>query len=160
MTHMWFSDPQSMSFSSPSNPYIWAQGWIAEQVDDHWEVYYTPREAMRLSADGMLSIGGADGYIFQTQEWAELCAKHLNSLDTAFGRGPATMLLSTTGNLGIGTTSPAFKLEVRGPKFEPLVSISDGGQVTHVNMPALAGIWWRGTTIYRAWRKLMWGEKA
>lgn len=150
MTHMWFSNS--------STPYSWSQGWISEQVDDHWEVYHTPREAMRLSADGMLSIGGADGYIFQTREWAQLCADRLNSLDTAFGRGPATMLIY--GGLGIGTSSPAFKLEVRGPKFEPLVQISNGGQVTHVNMPALAGIWWRGTTAYRVWRKLMWGQKA
>ena len=152
MTHIWFS--------SPSNPSSWSQGWIAEQVDDHWEVYYTPTERMRIGADGSLSFGGQPEYIFQTQEWAEMCARHLNSLDTAFGRGPTTMRLSTTGNIGIGTLSPAFKLDVRGPKFEPLLSISDGGQVTHVNMPALAGIWWRSTTIYRAWRKLMWGEKA
>jgi hypothetical protein len=138
----------------------WQQGWIAEEVDDHWEVYYTPTERMRIGADGSLSLGGKSEYIFQTREWAEMCARHLNSLDTAFGRGPATMRLSTTGSLGIGTFSPAYKLEVRGPKFEPLVTISDGGQVTQVNIPALTGIWWRGTTAYRAWRKLMWGEKA
>lgn len=152
MTHIWFS--------SASNPDSWSQGWIAEQVDDHWEVYYTPTERMRFGADGSLSIGGQPGYIFQTREWAELCAKRLNSLDTAFGRGPGTMRLTTTGNFAIGTTAPAMKLEVRGPKFEPLVTIDQGGHVTQVNVPALTGIWWRGTTIYRAWRKLMWGEKA
>jgi len=51
-----------------------------------------------------MPFGGQPEYIFQTQEWAEMCAKHLNSLDTAFGRGPATMRLSTTGNIGIGTS--------------------------------------------------------
>lgn len=138
----------------------WQQGWIAEKVDDHWEVYYTPTERMRIGADGTPQFGGQPEYIFQTREWAELCAERLNSLDTALGRGPSTMRLSTAGNYGIGTASPAFKLEVRGPKFEPLVQVSHGGCVTHVNMPALVGIWWRGTTAHRMWRKLMWGEKA
>jgi hypothetical protein len=43
MTHIWFSNPDS-----------WLQGWIAEQVDDHWEVYYTPTERMRIGANDRL----------------------------------------------------------------------------------------------------------
>lgn len=155
MTHRWFNPEGPIVFHT----FNWSQGWMVEDEGDHFEVYYHTGEAMRLSADGVLSFGRPEGYIFQTREWAELCAKRLNSLDTAFGRGPATMRLSTTGNLGIGTTSPAFKLDVRGPKFEPLVSISDGGRVTHVNMPALVGIWWRNTKAHRALVRLWWGER-
>ena len=150
----------NMLFSTPLNPYSWLQGWIAEQVDDHWEVYYTPREAMRLSADGMLSVGGAAGYIFQTQEWAEMCARHLNNLDTDFGRGPSKMLLSTIGNIGIGTTSPSVLFKILASHSKQFISIDQGGQITHFDLPYFVMVWWRGTTIYRAWRKLMWGEKA
>ena len=135
-------------------------GWRVDPVDDGFEVSYHTNEVMRLGADGSLHVGKPKPYKFRTREWAELCVARLKSLDRAFGRLPAAMSLNTTGSLYLGTTSPAMKLEVRGPKFEPLVTIDQGGHVTQVNVPALTGIWWRGTTAYRAWRRLMWGEKA
>lgn len=157
--HNWyFADQQDADSFVIST---WAQeGWRVEEDGGRFEVYYHTNEVMRLGADGSLYFGPPANYWFNTREWAQLCADRLNSLDAAFGRRPSGMRLYTTGDLGIGTTTPAMKLEVRGPKFEPLVTVNQGGQVTHVNMPALTGIWWRSTTIYRVWRKLMWGEKA
>lgn len=152
---------EAIVWSTHSDPYSWTpEGWTVEEDDGRFEVYYHTHERMRIGADGSFGIGGAEGYWFTTRKWAELCAERLNSLDRAFGRGPSIMSFTTTGSLCIGTTSPAMKLEVRGPTFEPLVTIDQGGHVTQVNMPALTGIWWRGTKAYRAWRVLMWGEKA
>lgn len=158
-THNWYFpgrlDGESFILSD------WAQnGWRVEEDDGRFEVYYHNNERFRIGADGSLGIGTPEGYWFTTREWAQLCADRLNSLDRAFGRWGSIMSLTTTGSLYLGTTSPAMKLEVLGPKFEPMVTIDRGGHVTQVNVPALTGIWWRGTTIYRVWRKLMWGEKA
>jgi hypothetical protein len=156
--HSWRNADSPLVFSTSS----WQQGWIAEQVDDHWEVYYTPTERMRIGADGSLSFGGQPEYIFQTKEWAQLCADRLNSLDTAFGRGPCSMMLSSSGNLGIGTTSSSFALEVRNGRSlnaESLLAIDQQGVVKHFNLPALFMIWWRSTTLHRLWSKLMWGER-
>jgi len=163
--HNWYMpgrvDGDTIVWSTHGDPYSWTpEGWRVEEDDGRFEVYYHTNEAMRLGADGSLSIGQPEGYWFTTREWADLCVERLKSLDRAFGRGLAMFTLSTSGNLAIGSTSPAMKLEVRGPKFEPLVTIGHGGHVTQVNMPALTGIWWRGTKLYRAWRVLMWGENA
>jgi hypothetical protein len=138
----------------------WQQGWIAEEVDDHWEVYYTPTERMRIGADGSLQFGGQPEYIFQTREWAQLCAERLNSLDTAFGRGPHTMRLSMTGGIGIGTTSPSVMFEIRTSPGKPVISIAEGGHLTHFDLPYFVMGWWRSTRAYAAWRVLMWGENA
>jgi hypothetical protein len=157
-SHNWFFSDQQDANSFLST---WAQeGWRVEEDGGRFEVYYHTNERMRLGADGSLSFGPPAGYWFNTREWAQLCADRLNSLDRAFGRAPAAFTLTTTGNIGIGSATPRMKLEVRGPKFEPLVTVDQGGHVTQVNIPALTGIWWRSTTAYRVWRKLMWGEKA
>ena len=160
--HFWHQEfEQPVGWSTQSDKFTWTpEGWRVKEDDGQFEVYYHTGEVMRIGSDGSLFIGQADGYFFTTREWAQFCADRLNSLDTAFGRGPATMRLSTTGNIGIGSSSPSFKLDVRGTKSEPLVTMDQGGHVTYVNMPVLLGIWWRGTNIHRALRKLMWGEKA
>lgn len=157
MTHAWFDPDTPIVFHTNS----WQQGWIAEEVDDHWEVYYTPTERMRIGADGSLSFGGKPEYIFQTKEWAELCAKRLNSLDAAFGRGPRSMMLSSSGNLGIGT-SPSWNpmlFEIRTSPSKRVLSISEGGQLTHFDLPYFVMGWVRSTKAYRAWQTLMWGER-
>lgn len=159
-THTQLPEPQSHD-----QPIVWsvgnwqAEGWTVEEDDGRFEVYYKTNEVMRLGADGSLFFGG-QSYWFTTREWADLCVERLNSLDRAFGNGPSIISLLWSGNLGIGTASPFNKLEVRGPKFEPLVAIGQSGHVTQFNLPALFMIWWRGTRVYAAWRVLMWGEGA
>jgi hypothetical protein len=163
MNHLWY-DPEN----NQDAPIVWSinsyqSGWAAEQRGDRWAVCYQTNEVMRLGADGALSIGQSEPYWFTTREWAELCAARLNSLDTAFGRGPDTMFLNSAGCLGIGTSSPAFRFEIRngqGWEAQTLVAIDQQGVVKRFNLPALAMIWWRSTTAYRVWRVLMWGEKA
>ena len=161
-THAWFADPQPHD-----QPIVWsvgnwqAEGWTVEEEAGRFEVYYKTSEVMRLGADGSLSFG-RQSYWFTTREWADLCVERLKSLDRAFGKDPSIMSLSSGGNFGIGirTLSPFNKLEVRGPKFEPLVTMDQGGHITQLNMPALFMIWWRGTRVYAAWRVLLWGENA
>lgn len=160
-THAWLPEQQLHD-----QPIVWsvgnwqAEGWTVEEDDGRFEVYYKTNEVMRLGADGSLFFGG-QSYWFTTREWAELCVERLKSLDRAFGRGPE-FTLYTSGNfgIGIGTLLPFNKLEVRGPKLEPLVTISQGGHVTQLNLPALFMIWWRNTRVYAAWRVLLWGENA
>ncbi len=135
------------------------EGWKVEERDDRYAVYWHTNEVMRLSADGMLGFGKPEPYWFKTLEWALLCKQRLQSLDRAFQRyGSAAMTLDASGPITLDTVSPAFKLSVSS-QHKPIVTVSDGG-VTHVDVPTIVGIWWRNTTVYRAWRKLMWGEKA
>lgn len=158
-------DGEAIVWSTHGDPYSWTpEGWRVEEDDGRFEVYYHTNEAMRLGADGSLSIGQPEGYWFTTREWAELCAERLNSLDRAFGRGPSTMSFTTTGNfgIGIGTQSPMQPLmfEIKANASHVLMQIEQNGQVTKFDLPAFAMAWWRGTKAYRAWRVLMWGEKA
>ena len=161
-SHNWyFADQQDENSFVIST---WAQeGWRVEEDGGRFEVYYHTNERMRLGADGTLSFGRPEGYWFNTREWAELCVKRLNSLDRAFGRYAPGLTLDTSGNFGIGITSASnwakSMFEIR-QAAKPIVTMDQGGAITHLDLPALIGIWWRGTTTYRAWRKLMWGEKA
>lgn len=154
--HSWYSPNQE--------PIVWSvgdwrnEGWTIEKDNGRYEVYYRTNEAMRLSADGVLSWG-RKSYWFNTLEWAELCVKRLESLDRAFGRYASGITLDTSGNFGIGTSSPAYKFVVTGQNSEPLVSMDQGGRITHFNLPKLFMIWWRSTRVYAAWRVLMWGER-
>ena len=115
---------------------------------------------MRLGADGTLYVGQPEPYLFSTREWAQLCVKRLKSLDAAFGRVPVYMALSTTGNFGIGVKSPAlkFKTEFR-TMGETLVAMDQNNVITQLNIPAMIGIWWRGTNAHRLLHALMWGER-
>lgn len=140
--------------------WVWEEGWKVEEDDGRFEVYYHTHERMRFGADGSLSFGPPAGYWFNTREWAELCAERLNSLDRAFGRVPTSLTLAASGNFGIGTMSPQYKFQVIGEQAKPIVSVGPGGAVEQIDVPQIIAIWWRGTTAYRVWRKLMWGEKA
>lgn len=138
---------------------IWcANDWVVEPENGRFAVRYRTHEGMRLGADGSLQVGQPEPYWFNTREWAELCVRRLRSLDVAFGRsGP---FLNTAGSLMIGSNfngRQQFEFRV-GPKA--LVTIDQGGAVTRFDLPALVGIWWRSTAAYRAWRVLLWGEKA
>lgn len=137
------------------------EGWEVEERDGRYAVFYETNEVMRLSADGVLSFGKPEPYWFKTLEWALLCKQRLQSLDSAFGMRPVAMSLTTSGNLGIGTTSTHLKmLEVRTTPTKTIISIDDSGNLTHFDLPYFLIGWWRNTSVYRAWRKLMWGEKA
>lgn len=156
--HSWFKTDGAVIFSSE-----WSRGWRAERRGDRFAVYCHAGERLRIGSDGSMSFGDPEPYWFQSAEWAQLCADRLNSLDTAFGRGPYGMSLSTSGDITIGTASPGFSFEVRngrGWEAEQLLAIDQQGVVKRFNLPALAMIWWRSTTLYRVWRKLMWGERA
>lgn len=139
--------------------WVWQEGWKVEEDGGRFEVYCHTNERMRFGADGSLSFGPPAGYWFNTREWAELCADRLNSLDSAFGRAPSSMSLTTSGNFGIGAMSPQYKFHVAGQQAKPLVTIAQSGEMS-IDLPGIVGVWWRGTTAYRVWRKLMWGERA
>lgn len=157
-----------MTTTDMTEPVYWTwgqdEGWMTEQRDGRWAVFYKTNAVMTLSAAGILGVGDPEPFWFATKEWADFCVERLISLDAAFGRdsGPG-IRLTTTGNLGIGITSTGSKLDVRyrfgANNAKPLITVDDGG-LKQIDVPELVAIWWRGTTAYRAWRKLMWGEKA
>ena len=138
------------------------EGWEVQERDGRYVVYWHTNEVMRLSADGMLSFGKPEPYWFTTLEWALLCKQRLQSLDRAFGRDPyVSFSLDVSGNFGIGTTSPTLKMfEIRSGPGKPVISIESDGQISYLDLPYFFMGWWRSTAFYRAWRKLMWGEKA
>lgn len=162
-SHNWyFADQQDENSFVIST---WAQeGWRVEEDGGRFEVYYHTNERMRIGADGSLSFGRPEGYWFNTREWAELCVKRLNSLDRAFGRYAPGLTLDTSGNFGIGITPSNWDnrsmFQIKANASHTLLEIDPAGQVTKFDAPAFFMAWWRGTTVYRAWRKLMWGEKA
>lgn len=157
---------EAIVWSTHSDPSSWTpEGWRVEEDGGRFEVYYHTHERMRIGADGSLSFGRPEGYWFNTREWAQLCAERLNSLDRAFGRGPC-FTLSGSGNFGIGFTSPSSWSDGTVFRIRPdvtnhtLIEIDKHGQITKFDLPAFFMAWWRGTTAHRAWRVLMWGEKA
>lgn len=156
MTNAWFAPDAPIVFHTNS----WQQGWLAERVDDHWEVYYTPTERMRIGADGSLQFGGQPEYIFQTQEWAQLCADRLNSLDAAFGRGPNCMFIDTSGSLLIGATSPKLKLTtVFRTSDKTLFVMDEKGAIIVFDIPQMILLWWKTTAVYKALKRLWYGER-
>ena len=50
--------------------------------------------------------------------------------------------------------------QIKANANHTLLEIEQNGQVTKFDLPAFFMAWWRSTTVYRAWRVLMWGEKA
>lgn len=164
--HTWFQDPNPDGHRTPIVFHTNAlqQGWIVEDEGDHFEVYYTPTERMRIGSDGSLSFGGPKPYVFKTREWAEFCAERLNSLDSAFGRGQWANVLDTSGNFYIGVTpanwsgGPTF--QIRPPSQpKPVLTIDQEGRVTEFDLPYFLMGWLRITKAYRVWNKLMWGER-
>lgn len=152
---------ETITWSSNFDPDTWTpEGWRVEENGGRFEVYYHTNERMRFGADGSLSFGRPEGYWFNTREWAELCAKRLNSLDRAF----APRVSIQAGGLGIGLTSTSnwskAMFQIKANASHTLLEIDPAGQVTKFDAPAFFMAWWRGTTAYRAWRVLMWGEKA
>ena len=139
--------------------WVFERGWMVEDEGDHFEVYYATSEAMRLGADGSLYVGRPAPYIFKTLEWAQLCADRLNSLDAAFGRTPANTVLYSSCNFGIGTTSPSYKLEMRGINFEPIFTIDNNYRLTYVNVPFVVKLWLRSTLVWRGLKRLWYGER-
>jgi hypothetical protein len=137
------------------------EGWQVEKREGRYAVYYHTNEVMRLSADGVLSFGEAEPYWFKTLEWALLCKQRLQSLDRAFNRHPSmSFSLGVSGNVGIGTSSNTKMFEIRLGPTTPVISIEQDGRLSHIDLPYFFMGWWRNTIVYRAWRKLMWGEKA
>jgi hypothetical protein len=162
-TTLEFSDSQHtwwMPGRIEGGSWVFEEGWKVEEDGGRFEVCYHTHERMRFGADGSLSLGRPEGYWFNTREWAQLCAERLNSLDRAFAPGVS---INATGNLMIGLNTASqwakstFEFRQSG---KSIVTLGQGGGITHLDLPALVGIWWRGTTAYRAWRKLMWGERA
>lgn len=154
-THSWWVPGTINSDGS----WTFERGWMVEDEGDHFEVYYATHEAMRLGGDGSLYVGRPEPYIFKTREWAQLCADRLNSLDRAFNRPPANFILSSSGNVGIGTMSPSYKFEVRGTNFEPIFTIDNNYRLTHVNVPFVVKLWLRNTTAWRMLKRLWYGER-
>lgn len=155
---------ETITWSSNFDPDTWTpEGWRVEEVGGRFEVYYHTNERMRFGADGSLSFGRPEVYWFNTREWAELCAKRLKSLDRAFGRGP-DFKLDISGDFRLGVTPANWDgramFQIKANASHTLLEINPGGQVTKFDAPAFFMAWWRGTTAYRAWRVLMWGEKA
>lgn len=153
-THTWWMPGTINS----DGTWVFERGWMVEDEGDHFEVYYATHEAMRLGADGSLHIGKPAPYIFKTREWAQLCADRLNSLDRAFDRPPANTVLYSSGNVGVGTTSPQYKFHISsGPT--PIVTMDQNHTLTYVNVPYIVKVWLRSTAVWRGLKRLWYGER-
>ena len=80
----------------------------------------TPSPAQKLHVDGNIRVGDTNDVIyadkFFTVSNANLHIGANNGYDTVFFNGPADerMRITSSGNIGIGTTNPDYKLEVDG----------------------------------------------
>ena len=161
--HSWFAPTQGEPVVLSVGAWK-GEGWRVEEDGGRFEVYYHTNERMRFGADGSLSFGRPEGYWFNTREWAELCKRRMESLDRAFGRYAPGLTLDTSGDFRLGVT-PANRdgravFQIKANASHTLLEIDKHGQVTKFDLPAFFMAWWRGMTVYRAWRVLMWGEKA
>ena len=100
--------------------------------------------------------GGCESYPFKTIEWAELCARSLNRLEPQ----PPSLIYRALGRYDTLTGANVSLKTVYSSGGKEVVRLSNTGTLEKFDLPFFVGFWWRGTTVYRAWRVLMWGEKA
>lgn len=100
--------------------------------------------------------GGSEEYAFCTHGWAELCVRSFNRLESP----PPTLAYIAGGRYVLTGASPGSLKTIYSSHGKEVVRMSNTGALEKFDLPFFVGVWWRGTTVYRAWRKFLWGEKA
>jgi hypothetical protein len=95
-----------------------------------------PTERMRIDSSGRVSIGW-DASTFSANATLEVVGDFMVSSSEALVTGGDRFTVTTSGNVGIGTTSPVAKLHVSG------VEASDGSAVRLANTTASTGKTWK-----------------
>lgn len=106
--------------------------------------------------------GSVTSYKFQTQEWAELCARSMNRLDSwdkprMWGTSVSLISVGAQGAITAGLrelTMTRFDLEGRR-----ILELDHNRDVVRFDVPAIIYLWLKTTWIPKAWNRLMWGEK-
>ncbi len=114
----------------------------------------------KIHSDGSMTV-----YKFQTKEWAELCKRSMDRFDKF---DPKCQWMWSTGtiNWAIGgqyiTTSSMRELTMTHFDLEnrPILVMDHNRQVIKLDVPAIIYLWLKTTWIPKAWKRLLWGEKA
>ena len=123
-------------------------GWLLSKTDTGFVVF-------KEIGDACIS------YPFQTEEWARLCQKSLDSHDEflerrKWGGSMGTLIMGYQSQL-TGSTSlilSHFQLENK-----PIIVWDHNRQVVKLDVPEIIRIWIKTTLLAKAWKRLMWGTK-
>jgi hypothetical protein len=100
-------------------------------------------------------------YPFQTEEWARLCQKSLDSHDEFLERRKwgASMGTLLTGYQSQLTKSTSLILSHFQLENKPIVVWDHNRQVVKLDVPEIIRIWIKTTLLTKAYKRLMWGTK-
>lgn len=131
--------------------------WEIEQKDDKYIVGKWITEAMRLSADGSLGIGGnkqaIEKYEFQTLEWAELMLKFCQGLESQ-----SISFLTTNTNLVWSNATFNSSVDWKFANHS-VVTIGQNGELLKIDLPFIVWQWLKLSKLSKFIKILIWGER-
>ena len=137
---------------TPSAWYASGSGWKALQVGAFGILSNTATNDSRLMSNAYLNTGGSYIYLNSSQyatNYIQISGQHQWFTAPSGTAGNTitfsqVMTLDASGNLGVGTTSPAVKLHV-SDATNPSIRVTDTTNPTSVDIQAVDGIGYVGT---------------
>lgn len=125
-------------------------GWVVTPGETGWV-------CGKIHSDGSMTA-----YKFQTQEWAELCKRSMDRMDS-WSDHRAWSISASSITYGVQGTLTANLRELTMTQFElagkRILELDHNRDVVRFDVPAIIYLWLKTTWIPKAWKRLMWGDK-